>query len=60
MLDVITKRTVDGKAFPLGLHWVMLLIAGGLFALVATFVVLKPVVDENFSFSTGDPGIQQT
>jgi len=29
MLDVITKRTVDGKAFPLGLHWMMLLIAGG-------------------------------
>jgi predicted RND superfamily exporter protein len=38
----------------------MLVIAGGLFTLVATFVDLKPVVDENFFFSTSDPGIQQT
>jgi len=38
----------------------MLVIAGVLFALVATFVDLKPVVDENFFFSTTDPGIQQT
>src|ERR1041384_1990734 len=44
----------------LGLHWAMLAIAGGLFVLVVTFVDLKPVVDENFFFSTSDPGIQQT
>ena len=54
------KRTLHGKALPLGLHWLMLAIAGVLFALVATFVDLRPVVDENFFFSTSDPGIQQT
>jgi len=59
MLDVIRKRAVYGKALPLGVHWVMLVIVGVLFALVATFVDLRPVVDENFFFSTSDPGIQQ-
>jgi len=44
----------------LGLHWLMLVIAGVLFFLVATLVDLKPVVDQNFFFSTNDPGIQQT
>src|SRR6266853_364878 len=44
----------------LGLHWLMLVIATGLFVLVVTFVDLKPVVDENFFFSTSDPGVQQT
>ena len=48
------------KALPLGLHRLMLAIACGLFALVTTFVDLRPVVDENFFFSTSDPGIQQT
>ena len=38
----------------------MLIIAGVLFVLVARFVDLRPVVDENFFFSTSDPGIQQT
>jgi predicted RND superfamily exporter protein len=38
----------------------MLIITGVLFVLVATFVDLKPVVDENFFFSTSDPGIRQT
>ena len=38
----------------------MLAIASVLFVLVATFVDLKPVVDENFFFSTSDPGVQQT
>ena len=38
----------------------MLAITGVLFALVATFVDLRPVVDENFFFSTSDPGIRQT
>ena len=47
-------------ALPSGSHWLMLVIASGLFVLVATFVDLKPVVDENFFFSTSDPGVQQT
>jgi uncharacterized protein len=38
----------------------MLVITGVLFALIAIFVDLKPVVDENFFFSTSDPGIQQS
>jgi hypothetical protein len=38
----------------------MLVITGVLLLLVATFVDLKPVVDQNFFFSTNDPGIQQT
>src|SRR6266702_8965181 len=38
----------------------MLIITGVLFVLVATFVDLKPVVDQNFFFSTNDPGILQT
>ena len=38
----------------------MLVITGVLFVLVATFVDLKPVVDQNFFFSTNDPGILQT
>src|SRR5881409_27563 len=45
---------------PLGSHWLMLLITGVLFVLVATLVDLKPVVDQNFFFSTNDPGILQT
>ena len=44
----------------LGLHWAMLAIAGMLFWLVATFVDLRSVVDENFFFSASDPAIQQT
>jgi predicted RND superfamily exporter protein len=52
---------MDRKPFRLlGLHWAMLAIACGLFVLVATLVDLKPVVDENFFFSTSDPGVQQT
>src|SRR5256885_7816303 len=47
-------------ALPSGSHWLMLVIATGLFVLVVTFVDLKPVVDENFFFSTSDPGVQQT
>jgi predicted RND superfamily exporter protein len=38
----------------------MLVITSILFVLVATLVDLKPVVDENFFFSTSDPGILQT
>src|SRR5256714_6104130 len=44
----------------LGMHWWMLLVTAVLFALVAAFVDLKPVVDENFFFSTGDPQYRQT
>src|SRR5216110_2608549 len=54
------KRAVCDRALSLGLHWAMLVIASGLFVLVATFVDLKPVVDQNFFFSTNDPGILQT
>src|SRR3981189_687286 len=41
-------------------HWLMLAITAVLFALVATRVNLKPVVDENFFFSTADPQFQQS
>src|SRR2546423_789715 len=43
-----------------GAHWWMLALTAGLFAVVAFFVDLKPVVDENFFFSTGDPQFRQT
>src|SRR5438445_3596628 len=43
-----------------GTQWVMLAITILLFVLVALFVDLKPVVDENFFFSTSDPGVQQS
>src|SRR5689334_13941983 len=41
-------------------QWVMLAITILLFVLVALFVDLKPVVDENFFFSTSDPGVQES
>ena len=56
MVDAILKKA----QLLLGPHWLMLVITGVLFLLVATFVDLKPVVDENFFFSTNDPGILQT
>jgi predicted RND superfamily exporter protein len=56
MSDAMLKKLL---LFPGG-HWLMLVIAGALFVLVAAFVDLKPVVDENFFFSTNDPGILQT
>jgi len=43
-----------------GMHWDMLAVTAVLFVLVAAFVDLKPVVDENFFFSTNDPGVVQT
>ena len=49
-----------GKMTSLGIHWWMLAVTGGLLGLVAAFVDLKPVVDENFFFSTKDPQFQQT
>ena len=44
----------------LGAHWCMLALTVVLLGLVATFVDLKPVVDENFFFSTSDPQFQQS
>jgi predicted RND superfamily exporter protein len=55
MLCSMAKKPVG-----LGLHWLMLGVTALLFALVATFVDLKPVVDENFFFSTRDPGFRQS
>ncbi|PYI84630.1 MAG: hypothetical protein DMF09_07410 [Verrucomicrobia bacterium] len=49
-------QTSKWVRIPLGSHWLMLVIASVLFALVAMLVDLKPVVDENFFFSTNDPG----
>src|SRR3954452_17266501 len=43
-----------------GAQWLILAFTLGLFICVAVFVDLKPVVDENFFFSTGDPGVQQS
>src|SRR5437762_10085709 len=54
------KLTLPNKLSRFSAHWEMLAITAVLFVLVATFVDLKPVVDENFFFSTSDPGVQQT
>ena len=43
-----------------GAHWLMLGLTIMLFGLVATLVDLKPVVDENFFFSTSDPEFRQS
>src|SRR2546423_14431519 len=48
------------KMTSLGVHWWMLAVTAVLFGLVAAFVDLKPVVDENFFFSTRDPQFRQT
>src|SRR5436189_6136063 len=54
------KRAVFGKALPLGSPRLMLAITCALLLSVAVLVYLSPVVDQNFFFSTNDPGIQQT
>jgi predicted RND superfamily exporter protein len=54
------KRTIRDKLIPFGSHWEMLAVTAVLFALVAGFVDLKPVVDENFFFATTDPGVRQS
>ena len=41
-------------------HWEMLAVTALLFVLVALFVDLRPVVDENFFFSTRDPQFRQS
>ncbi|HEY4285025.1 MAG TPA: MMPL family transporter [Chthoniobacterales bacterium] len=43
-----------------GAHWWMFLVTVVLFGLVAVAVDLKPHVDENFFFSSSDPGIGQS
>ena len=43
-----------------GAHWLMLVVTGALFALVAFFVDLKPVVEENFFFSISDPAFKES
>ena len=43
------------KLTSLGTHWLMLLITAVLFGVVGFLVDLRPVVDENFFFSTSDP-----
>src|SRR5438128_158915 len=48
------------KRVPFGAHWDMLAVTAVLFILVAVFVDLKPVVEENFFFSTSDPGFGQS
>src|SRR5213592_2987064 len=45
---------------PRAAHWWMLAITVLLLGLVAAFVDLKPVVEENFFFSTSDPGFGQS
>src|SRR5438094_8621185 len=52
-------RLPNWKKLP-GAHWEMLAFTVVLFVLVAVFVDLKPVVDENFFFSTSDPGFGQS
>src|SRR5439155_167883 len=54
------KRTIRDNLIPLGSHWEMLAVTIVLLILVAAFVDLKPVVDENFFFSTSDPGVVQS
>src|SRR5438034_5682322 len=53
-------RTAGANPIPLGSHWLMLAITCALLLSVAVLVDLNPVVDQNFFFSTNDPGIQQT
>src|SRR5438034_8896479 len=53
-------RTAGANPIPLGSHWLMLAITCALLLSVAVLVDLNPVVDQNFFFSTSDPGIQQT
>src|SRR6266446_2445558 len=54
------KLTLPNKLTRFSAHLEMLAITAVLFVLVAVFVDLKPVVDENFFFSTSDPGFGQS
>src|ERR1700756_4557058 len=42
-----------------GAHWEMLALTAALFVLVAVFVDLRPVVEENFFFAAADPAFGQ-
>src|ERR687888_721976 len=53
-------KTSTRVRIPLGSPWLMLALTGILLLSVAMLVDLSPVVDQNFFFSTNDPGIQQT
>src|SRR5437899_8784531 len=54
------KTAVSKMPVRLGAHWWMLALTVVLLGLVAMLVDLKPVVDENFFFSTSDPQFQQS
>src|SRR5437667_11376981 len=54
------KTAVSKMPVRLGAHWWMLGLTVVLLGLVAILVDLKPVVDENFFFSTSDPQFQQS
>src|SRR5882762_8197560 len=54
------KLTLPNKLTRLDAHWEMLAVTAVLFVLVVVFVDLKPVVGENFFFSTSDPGFGQS
>src|SRR5438128_2115732 len=54
------KRPALPKWINFSTHWQMLAVTVALFVIVAVFVNLKPVVDENFFFSTSDPGFGQS
>src|SRR5437763_6396496 len=53
-------RSMAKKRVWSGTHWEMLGVTVVLFVLVAVFVDLKPAVDENFFFSTSDPGVRES
>ena len=48
------------KWMRLGAAWFVPVMTGALFVVVPLFVDLRPVVDENFFFSTSDPGVRQS
>jgi predicted RND superfamily exporter protein len=45
---------------PVWAHWLVLALTALLFVMVARWVDLRPVVDENFFFSSGDAALQQS
>lgn len=47
------------RKIPIGAPWLVAVTTGVLLVLVAKFVDLRPVVDENFFFSTSDPGVRR-
>src|SRR5260370_26898764 len=54
------KLTLPNKLTRFGAHWEMLAVTAVLFVLVVVVVDLKPVGEENFFFSTSDPGFGQS